>query len=136
MDAYTEAHLVVAAVRILQHLKGTPPKLEEVCAMLGISDEAGHSASRRLEKLGIIEVIEDPFSFNLTLANHLEIEKIPKDAPENRGLAKELEEFQAKKAKEGKKIADIQAEMAKKKQDMLASIESKFKKEMEKFKKD
>jgi len=38
--------------------------------------------------------------------------------------------------KEGKKIADIQAELAKKKQDMLSSIESKFKKEMEKFKKE
>ena len=136
MDAYTEAHLVVAAIRVLQHRKGTPPKLEEVCTMLEISDEAGHSCCRRLAKLGIIETLEDPFSLNLTVANHLEIEKIPRHAPESQGLAQELEKFQAKKMKEGKKIADIQAEMARKKQDMLSSIESKFKKEMEKFKKD
>ena len=136
MEAYTEAHLVVAAIRVLQHGKGAPPKLEEVCAMLGISDEAGHACCRRLAKLGIIEVLEDPFSLNLTVANHLEIEKIPKNAPESQGLAQELEKFQAKKMKEGKKIADIQAELAKKRQDMLSSIESKFKKEMEKFKKE
>ncbi|MDR3631881.1 MAG: hypothetical protein P4L42_16285 [Desulfocapsaceae bacterium] len=136
MDAYTEAHLVVAAIRILQHQKRTPPKLEEVCSLLAISDEAGHSCCRNLAKLGIIEVLEDPFSLNLTVANHLEIEKIPKNEQDGKGLARELEQFQAKKMKEGKKIADIQAEMAKKKQDMLSAIESKFKKEMEKFKKE
>jgi hypothetical protein len=70
------------------------------------------------------------------VANHLEIEKIPQNVPESNGLAQELEKFQAKKMKADKKVADIQAEIAKKKQDMLSSIEAKFKKEMEKYKKD
>lgn len=135
MDTYTEAHLIVAAIRILQHRNGAPPKIEEVCALLEISDEAGHTISRKLAKLGIIERLEDPFSIKLTVANHLEIEKIPRNVPEANGLAQELEKFQAKKMKADKKVADIQAEIAKKKQDMLSSIEAKFKKEMEKYKK-
>jgi hypothetical protein len=136
MDTYTEAHLIVAAIRILQHRKGAPPKIEEVCALLEISDEAGHTISRNLAKLGIIERLEDPFSIKLTVANHLEIEKIPRNVPESNGLAQELEKFQAKKMKADKKVADIQAEIDKKKRDMLSSIEAKFKKEMEKYKND
>jgi hypothetical protein len=135
MDVYTEAHLIVAAIRILQHRKGSPPKIEDVCALLGISDEAGHTISRKLAKLDIIVMLEDPFSTKLAVANHLEIEKIPQNAPEAGGLTQELEKFQAKKMKAEKKVADIQAEIAKKKQDMLSSVEAKFKKEMEKYKK-
>ncbi len=135
MDAYTEAHLIVAAVRIFLHKAGTPPKIEDVCSMLGMSDEAGHSACRRLAKLGIIDTLEDPFSIKLSVANHLEIEKLPKTSPKEKGLAKEIEKFQAEKMKAEKKVADIQAEIAKKQKDKLAAIEAKFKKDMEKYKK-
>jgi hypothetical protein len=136
MDTYTEAHLMVAAVRILQHRNGSPPKIEDVCALLEISDEAGHSISRKLAKLGIIERLEDPFSIKLAVANHLEIEKISRNVPEAKGLSRELEEFQAKKMKAEKKLSDIQAEIERKKRDLLSSVEAKFKKEMEKYKKD
>jgi hypothetical protein len=135
MDEYSEAHLIVAAIRILQHQKGTPPKLEEVCTMLGISDEEGHTVSRKLAKIGVIDTLEGPFSLSLSVANHLEIEKISQDVTEGKGLALELERFQAKKTKAEKKVADIQAEIEKKKKDRLASIEAEFKKKMEQYKK-
>ena len=133
MDAYTEAHLIVAAIRVLQHTNSSLPRIEEICTMLSISDEAGHSACRRLAKLGIVEILEDPFSIKLSVANHLAIETIPKGAPQEKGLAREIEKFQAEKMKAGKKVADIQAELARKQKDKLAAIEAKFKKDMEKF---
>lgn len=135
MDAYTEAHLIVAAVRVFLHKTGTLPKIEDVCSMLGMSDEAGYSAIRKLAKLGIIDALEDPFSIKLSVANHLEIEKLPKTSQEEKGLAKEIEKFQTEKMKAEKKVADIQAEIAKKQKDKLAAIEAKFKKDMEKYKK-
>jgi vacuolar-type H+-ATPase subunit I/STV1 len=136
MDAYTEAHLIVAAIRLFEHKNGTLPKIEDICTMLGISDEAGHTVCRRLAKLGIIDTLEDPFSIKVSVANHLEIEKIPRDSKEDKGLAKEIEKFQAQKMKAEKRVADIQAELAKKQKDKLAAIEAKFKKDMEKYKKD
>jgi hypothetical protein len=135
MDAYTEAQLFVAATRILHYKGGSPPALDEVCAMLGFSVELGHTIRRRLEKHGIIETLTDPFTVKIVIANHLEIEKLPKQQAEENTLAKELEKFKSEKKNVEQKIATVQAEMAKKKQDLFADIEAKFKREMEKQKK-
>jgi len=128
MDAYTEAHLFVAAIRILQHLNGSPPRIEDISALLHISVESGHTVCRNLKKLGIIETFEDPFAVKLAVADHLEIEKLPRQAAQENILAKELEKFQAGKKNMDEEIADIQAEMAKKKKEMFADLESMFKK--------
>lgn len=132
MDPYTEAHLFVAAVRVLHHQGGCPPKIEDVCTMLSFSVELGHMVCRRLAKRGILETFEDPFSIKLAVANHLEIENLPKKVTEENSLAKELEKFQSERKSMEQKVAAMQAEMAKKKQDLFADIEAKFKKEMEK----
>ncbi len=135
MDAYTEAHLFVAAIRVLQHQTGCPPKLEDVCKILHLSVELGHMLCRKLVKIGIVESCEDPFSIKLAVANHLDIETLPKKVTEGSSLARELERFQSEKKNVDQKVAAIQAEMAKKRQDLFADIEAKFKKEMEKQKK-
>ena len=48
MNPYDEAHLFVAAIRILQHKKNSAPPIEEVCELISISVEAGLSVSRKL----------------------------------------------------------------------------------------
>ena len=136
MDTYTEAHLFVAAVRILHHQQGKPPKLEDVCSMVQISTEAGHALCRKLEKLDIVKIFQDPFSINLTVANHLQLEQLPREEQDKDALAREIEKFQQKKQSSDQKIAAIQAEMKKKKQDMFADLEARFKKEMNKQKKE
>jgi len=135
MDAYTEAHLFVAATRVLQHQGGCPPDIEEVCAMLRISGEVGHTVCRKLEKLGIITTLADPFSIKLSVGNHLAIETLPKKVSEGNLLARELEKFQAEKKNTDEKVAAIQTELAEKRQALFNDIEAKFKKEMGKNKK-
>jgi hypothetical protein len=132
MDAYTEAHLFVAAIRVLQHRNQSPPRLEDVSEMLQISIELGHSICRRLAGLGIIETLEDPFSIMLAVADHLRIEKIPCQTKEDNSLARELEKFQAGKKSIDQKVAEIQAEMAKKKKALFADVEAMFKKSEDK----
>ena len=134
MDTYTEAHLFVAAIRLLQHLNGSPPKVEDVSAMLHISVESGHTLCRNLQKFGIIETYEDPFAVKVSVANHLEIEKIPRQAAQENTLAKELEKFQAGKKNMDQKVADLQAELARKKKEMFADLEARLKKEADKGK--
>jgi hypothetical protein len=136
MDTYTEAHLFVAAIRVLQHLNGSPPRIEDVGGMLRISVESAHTTCRNLKKLGIVESFEDPFAVKLAVANHLEIEKIPRQAAQENTLAKELEKFQAGKKDLDQKIAVIQAEMAKKRKEMFAGLDAMFKKEADKGKKE
>jgi len=135
MDPYTEAHLFVAAVRILQHQKGTAPPVEDVCEMINISVESGLAVCRKLKKLGIMEIIDDPFSNRLTIANHLEIEGLPREEKDEGRLARDLEQFMAKKKNMDQKVEELQAAMKKKKQDLFSDIESKMKQKMEELKK-
>lgn len=135
MDAYNEAHLFVAAVRLLQHRGGCPPAIEEVAELLDLSVEMAHTICRRLGKQNILETFEDPFTVKLAVADHLAIEKLPRTTSEENSLAKELEKFQSEKKNVDQKVAALQAEIAKKRQDLFADIEAKFKKEMEKQKK-
>jgi hypothetical protein len=132
MDAYSEAHLFVAAIRVLQHRKNCPPALEEVCELINVSVELGNTIRRKLSTAGIVNSLEDPFGVKLMVGDHLAIESLPKEAPAEDGLARELAEFQAKKKNSDEKVAALQAEIEKKKKDLFADLEAKLKKEMNK----
>ncbi len=134
MDAYNEAHLFVAAIRLLHHQKKSPPSVEDVCKVLNFSTELGHSISRNLNRLKIIDIFEDPFSTKLAVTNHLAIENISRHKTEENSLAQELEKFQAEKMTKDKKFEAIQAEIDEKKKKKFADIEATFKKEIHKYK--
>jgi len=135
MSQHAEAHLFVAAVRILQHRKQTAPTVEEVSSFLEISEEEGFAVSRRLSKLGIVEVIEDPFATRIAVADYLEIEKLPREAKTEDTIAHELEQFMAKKTDMDKKVEAIQSEIKLKKKAMFNDLEEKLKKSMDGLKK-
>ena len=130
MDAYTEAHLFVAAIRILSFKKGRAPRMEEICELLSVSLELGHNICRKLAGLKIIEILEDPFSIMLSIADHTKIETLPRKEEDKDLLARELEAFQKKKQDSEQKVATNQDELNKKKQSMFAELEAKLKKEM------
>ena len=102
--------------------------------MLHISDEAGYALRRKLESLGIIETVADPFTVKMAIANHLAVENLPRQEEAKDALARELERFQAAKKSGEQKISSLQAEFARKQQEKLAGIEAKLKKEMERRK--
>ena len=134
MSPYDEAHLFVAAIRILLHQKQSPPTIDDVCALLNTSVEAGISVCRALEKAKIIEMSQDPFSTRLTITNHLKIEELPRTSAAHDSLAKELEQFMNKKQAFDKKVNEIKADIKKKRQEMHSGIEEKLRKEMKKMK--
>jgi len=134
MDPYNEAHLFVAAIRVLRQQKNSPPSVEEVCGLLGISDEAGHALRRKLEGLGIIETVADPFTVKMAVANHLALENLPRQEEAKDALARQLERFQAEKKSGEQKFSSLQEEFNRKQQEKLAGIEAMFKKEMERRK--
>jgi len=131
VDLYTEAHLLVAAVRLTEHKHKRAAMIEDVCVLLDMSDESVHAVCRKLEKRGIVHVVKDPFSVRVSIADHLEIEKLPRGTDDKNNLAKELKEFQAKKEDMNKKIEAIQGELEKKRKSMFSDIEQKLKKEID-----
>lgn len=127
-DLYSNTHLVVAAIRVLNHQKKAPPSIDEVCRALSFSLEQGNFICNKLEETGIIEVVEGTYGTRLFIKNHLKIEDIPKgDKVSN--LEEELKKFQNSKKDFTKKIESFQAKQATKQKNLFAELEKKLKQE-------
>ena len=131
---YDSAHLFVAAVRLLTHIDQAPPDIDQVCEMLQLSKERGGFVCRRLEEIGAVEAVQGAYGLRLFVRDHLKIEDIPKeDAPDR--LQDELSKFQAAQKDVTNRIASMQADQKKKKQNLFEEMEKKLRAEIEKKKK-
>ncbi|MBA3028795.1 MAG: hypothetical protein FP816_08290 [Desulfobacteraceae bacterium] len=125
-DSYTTSHLIVAAIRVLDHQKGVPPDIETLGQALSFSTEESLFFCRRLEKAGIIAVVESAFGTKLFIRDHLELEKLPRtehDAP----IKDDIEKFMSQKQDQFKEIESIKAKQDQKKKDLFAEIEQRLK---------
>ncbi|MBW1746809.1 MAG: hypothetical protein U9N47_09865 [Thermodesulfobacteriota bacterium] len=127
---YSDAHLVVAAIRILEHQKFASPSIDEVCRTISFSLEQGNFVCRKLNEMNIIDVIEGAFGTKLFIKDHLLLEEIPQGAIED-NLEKELKQFQNAKKDYIQKIELFKSEQEKKKKNLFAELEKKFKKDLD-----
>ena len=113
-DVYKNGHLIVAAIRVLEHQKTVPPSVEDVCRCLSLSVEQGHLMCRRLHQRGILEIIEGAYGPKLFVRNHTALEELAgeEEAP---ALADEVKKFQDSRKGMADKIASIKAEQKEKK---------------------
>ena len=128
-DFYQEAHLFVAAVRILAYQrKNTPPTVKEICRLLSFSSEWGGMMCRRLQKLGVVDIITDSFQIRVFVDDHRKLEEIPRHEKEaESGFDRDLEKFREEKKNLAGKVEAIQAELTEKKKGLFADLEKKLK---------
>jgi len=126
-DFYSNAHLVVAAIRVLTHQNSTPPSMDQVCRIISFSLEQCNFICKKLKKIGIVDVVEGGFGTRLFIKNHLKIEEIPKGKKED-DLEESLKAFQNSRKDFTQKIESFQAKQAKKQRDLFAELEEKLKK--------
>jgi len=126
-DLYSNAHLVVAAIRIFTHKNSKHPSLNEICKTISFSLEQGNLICKKLKDLGIIDVVEGAFENHLFIKDHLKIEEIPRDKKEDR-LEDALKKFKDSKKDFSKKIESFQAKQAEKQKALFAELEEKLKK--------
>ncbi len=130
-DFYSKAHLIVAAIRILEHQNSTLPSIDDVCMTLSFSLEHGHFLCKKLQELDIINLVEGAYGNRLFVNNHLKIEEIPKGTKGSK-LEEEIKKFQSTKKDYSEKIESIQTKQAEKKKSLFAELEKKLKKDLEK----
>jgi len=126
IDLYTKAHLVVAAIRILERQANVSSSIEKVCEMISFSLEHGNLICKKLDEMGIIELVEGTYGTMLFVKDHLKIEEIPRGAVESK-LEEELKKFQSSKKDLSKKIESFKAEQAEKQKNLFAELEKKLK---------
>ncbi|MFO7767942.1 MAG: helix-turn-helix domain-containing protein [bacterium] len=126
--SYSQGHLMVAAVRVLEHRLAKPPTYEEIGELLGISHEVVGAMARSLESAGIVKILKTPFDTRVEVKDHLALEELPR---EEKGAAMkgEVEAF-LKKAR-GKQEA-LESELAsgdfqEKQKKKFADLESQLK---------
>jgi len=130
-DFYSNAHLIVAAIRVFTHQNSTPPSIDEVCRIISFSLEQGNFTCKKLKDIGIIDVVEGAFGTRLFIKSHLKIEEIPRGKKEDK-LGEALKEFQNSKKDFTREVESFQAKQAKKQKDLFAELEEKLKKESDK----
>jgi hypothetical protein len=123
---YREAHLIVAAVRILEHLHKGPPAIEQVAGLLSVSIEEAGMACRKLESVGILEIIEKSGEARLFIGEHRLIEKLPDKTEKNR-LSRDLEKFYREKQAERKTIDALRSMQEEKRKKINKQIEQQLK---------
>jgi hypothetical protein len=132
-DQYTQAHLVVSAIRVLEHQHSAPPSVEGVCKALSYTLEQGHLICRKLEELDIIEIVEGAFGTRISIKDHLAIEEIPRGIQES-NLDKELKAFRNRERTKEMEVQSFKAKQDEKKKALFAEIEKKLKDNLEKKK--
>ncbi len=129
-NLYSDAHLVVAAIRILERRNLVPPSIDSICEFLSFSPEQGNYICRKLDETGVIEIVEGPFGTRLFLINHLALEEIPKNN-KTCSMDEELKKFKDSRKELEQKVASIQAEQAEKKKNLFSKLEDQLKKHLE-----
>jgi hypothetical protein len=133
LSLYESAHLFIAAVRVLTHQEQSPPDIDQVCDMLGVSKERGGFICRRLEEIGAVEAVSGAYGLRLFVRDHLKLEDIPREEAPDR-LKDELSKFKAEQQKTASRIATLQADQKKKKKNLFEEMEKKLRAEIEKKK--
>jgi hypothetical protein len=95
LPTQSEAHLVVAAVRVLRHRDDRPPTDEEIARLLDLPREEVAHWARGLERHGVLNRLESAFDVRYEVDDHLKMETLPASADEQ-ALRKELTAFEAK----------------------------------------
>jgi hypothetical protein len=127
---YSQAHLMVAAIRVYEHLNSRPPTVDDVCRVINFSVEQGHFICRKLQTIDIIKAVEGSYGTRLFINNHLKLEDLPRGEPENK-LEDDLKKFQDTQKAFSRKIESFQAQQKQKKKDLFAEMEKKLKEELE-----
>ena len=128
---YEQGHLVVAAIRVLEHRKKVPPSVEDICQCLSLSSEQGHRLCSRLQEQEVVEVVEGAYGTKVFLRDHRLLEELPK-TEESAGMADEVKKFQASRKGMDDRIAAFKAQQEEKKKSLFADLEKKLKKEPKK----
>lgn len=104
-----EGHLVVAAIRILQHREGQSPAPEAVAELLDWPAATVRMHLATLQDLGAVQLVESAFAIHVELRDSTRVEELP--AEETSGeLSHDLADFDRRKQEEAERMARLFAE--------------------------
>lgn len=104
-----QGHLIVAAIRVLQHLRNRPPTPEEIADLLKISREVVLHILRGLESRRAVRFLQSPFEVRVDIVDHEVLDALPLDAT-GPDMGREIEDFHKKTEDRQRKIEKMMRE--------------------------
>ena len=100
-----DAHLILAAIRVLNHRLERSPRPAEVAELLELPEGTVRLRAVALEELGAAMLVESAFETHLEIRDHLKIESL--DEERDDALADDLADFDRRKQEEAEKMAQL-----------------------------
>lgn len=126
--SYDQGHLVVAAVRILEHRNEKPPTMEEIGELVGISHEVIGVVARALQGRGIVKILATPFDTRVEIADYLKLEELPREQM-SAAMKSEVDAFLARSRSKKKEIESLfkSGVLEKEKKEKFAGLDQQLK---------
>jgi hypothetical protein len=131
IDLYNSAHLIVSAIRILEHRDDVPPTIESICKMLSFSIEHGNLICNKLKEMDIIDIVDGAFGNKLYIRDFTRIETIPVEE-EDTSIKDELKKYADSRKELHGRIKSIKAKQDNKKKDLFAELDRQLKSSLDK----
>ena len=133
MSLYEEAHLLVAAIRILELKKNTSPSLKDISELLGVNIDRVTRIANDLKPLDIVRMVDGPFeSVNLVIQDHTKIEELSRTVRES-NMEDEIRKFKEKsKNVYEDRVKAFKEENQKKEKALFEALQKKLKEEVKK----
>jgi DNA-directed RNA polymerase specialized sigma subunit len=104
-----QGHLIVAAIRVLQHLRMRPPTPEEISEHLNLSREVVLHILRGLEGRRAVRFLQSPFEVRVDIVDHEVLDALPLDAT-GPDMGREIQDFHKKTEDRQKQIEKMMRE--------------------------
>ena len=122
---YQKAHLVAAAIRIIEHQRGAPPRVEEIAEMLGFSVEETYGVLNLMQKIAAVDLVESPAGVRPRIKDPLPLEDLPRE--KQTGMEKEMVKFAARQKERMDKLSVAAANEKERKKQLFAALEEQLK---------
>ena len=100
-----EAHLVIAAIRILENRDQMPPTPGDMADLLNVSESSVRLQLNILSDLGIVCLVESAFEVHVEIKDYLLIEDLSSE--EGPDISADLAAFDLKKEEEARRMANL-----------------------------
>jgi DNA-directed RNA polymerase specialized sigma subunit len=101
----TSAHLILAAIRVLNHRIGRSPTPAEVAELLELPEPTVRLYATQLQDLGAAVLVESAYETHLEIRDHRQVDELQEARSE--ALAEDLADFDRRKQEESEKMARL-----------------------------
>jgi hypothetical protein len=104
LPSRSDGHLIVSAIRILEHREQHPPTEEEIAAILNWHLDHTRVIARELEDFGALAAIRSPFEVRYKLQDPARVDELPVESTVSDDFAREIEAFDERATEEQERI--------------------------------